>query len=130
MPVFELHAGPALGLGDEADLDLAGLVGIALHLPARADVPAEDDPVRRLVGQHAGPTALAAVDAAVDDVAAHTWLEHGLGDVGAEDVVLARLETAKALGERRERPLDRRLHDDVVADRRCCWCGHESSSSV
>jgi hypothetical protein len=86
--------------------------------------------VRRLVGEDARPSALAAVDAAIVDVAALARLEVRLGDLDAEQVVLARLERAKALREDRERALERRLDEDLVADgRRFCWCGHETSSS-
>ena len=62
------------------DLDLAGVVRVGLDLPLRADVPAEHHPVRRLVGEDPRPAALAAVGAAVVDVAADPRLEHGLGD--------------------------------------------------
>ena len=53
-------------------------------------------------------------------------LEDGLGDLDAEHVVLARLEAAEVLGEDRERPLDRRLDDDLVADGVALlrWCAH------
>ena len=72
--------GALRSLGHEADVDLARLVVIGLDLPLRADVPAERGPVGRLVHEHAGPAALAAVDAAVVDVAADARLEDGLGD--------------------------------------------------
>ena len=88
VPVLELDPGPVGRLGDEPDLDLAGPVGIRLDLPLEGDVPREDDPVRRLVGQHPRPPALAAVGVEVDDVAALPGLEHHLGEVGLEDVVL------------------------------------------
>jgi hypothetical protein len=129
--VLELDPGAVGALGAEPHLDLAGLLRVALDLPLRADVPAEDDPVGRLVGQDPRPAAFAAVDAAVDDVPALVRLEHGLGDVYAEHVVLARLEAAEAVGEDRERALDRRLDHDLVADGGClCWCGHGSSCST
>src|SRR5204863_7947232 len=63
--MLELYASPIRRLLDEAHLHLARALGIALNLPRRADVPREDDPLRRLVGEHARPLALAAVDAAV-----------------------------------------------------------------
>jgi hypothetical protein len=86
------------------------------------------DPIGRLVGQHARPAALAAVDAAVVDVAARARLEHGLGDVDAEHVVLARLDPVEVLREHAERALDRRLHDELVAHRGVLRVhGHETS---
>jgi hypothetical protein len=47
-------------------------------------------------------------------VAAGAWLEDRLGDVGAQQVVLASLEAAEAVGEDRERALDRRFDEDFV----------------
>jgi hypothetical protein len=118
-------------LGAEAHLDLAGAVRVGFDLPLRADVPADDDPVRWLIGEHPRPAALAPVDAAVEDMAPDAGLEDGLGDVDSEHVVLARLERAEIVREDRERALDRRLDDDLVADgRRCCWRGHQTSSSA
>jgi MFS family permease len=110
--VLELHARALRCLGYEPHLDLARPLVVGLDLPLLIQVPAEDDPVRRLVGEHARPAALAAVDATVDDMAADTRLEHGLGELDSEDVVLGRLEPAEVLGEDREGPLDRRLDDD------------------
>jgi hypothetical protein len=68
--VLELDAGAFGRLRGEADFDLAGLLGVGLDLPLGADVPAEHEPVGRLIGEHPDPVALAAVDAAVVDVAA------------------------------------------------------------
>src|SRR5450755_4532364 len=79
--VLQLQAGAFRGLGDEPDLDLAGPLRISLDLPLRADVPAEDDPIRWLVGEDARPTALAAVNPAVVDVPTSTRLEDSLGDL-------------------------------------------------
>src|SRR5262249_27563139 len=62
--VLQLDPGAGRGLGDEPDLDLAGVVRVGLDLPLRADVPAEHHPVRWFVGQDPRPAALAAVDAA------------------------------------------------------------------
>src|SRR5579871_5957231 len=61
VPVLQRDAGGVRALGGEGDLDLARLREIGLDLPGGSDVPAEHDPVRRLVGQHAGPAALTAV---------------------------------------------------------------------
>src|SRR5215813_3459940 len=77
--VGEHHPGAGGLLGGEGDLDLAGLGRVGLQLPAQVDVPAEADPVRRVVGEHPGPAALAAVGAPVDDVTAGARLEHHLG---------------------------------------------------
>src|SRR5689334_20669761 len=68
--VLELDARALRRLGDEPDLDLAGVVGVGDELPVRADVPAEDDALVGLVGQDPRPPALAAVLADVVDVAA------------------------------------------------------------
>ena len=106
----------------------AGL-GIGHELPVRADVPAEHDAVGRLVLQHAGPAALAAVDAAIVDVTACARLEDRLGDVCAEQVVLARLDAVELVDEDRERPLERRVDGDRGLERRRrCLHAHESSS--
>src|SRR2546423_15327735 len=66
--VLELDARAIGRLADEAHLDLARLLEIGLELPLRVDVPADDEPVGRLVDEHARPAALAAGDAAVVDV--------------------------------------------------------------
>src|ERR1700704_2158405 len=63
--VLKLDAGPAGGFGHEAHFHLAGLPGICLDLPLGADVPADHDAGGWLIGQHARPMTLAAVDAAV-----------------------------------------------------------------
>src|SRR5262245_40330346 len=112
MPVFELDAGPIGRLGDEADLDLAGSLGIRLDLPLRADIPTDHDSFRRLVDEDARPTALAAIDAAVIDMAADARLEHRLGDVDAEQVVLAWFDAIELVRECSECPLDWCVHND------------------
>jgi hypothetical protein len=96
--------------------EIVATVGIGLDLPLGADAPAEHDAVGWLEGEHAGQAALAAIDAAVVDVAAHVGLEDGPGDVDREHVVLGRLEAAEAIGEDREGPLDRRFDDDRAPD--------------
>src|SRR5262249_59721425 len=68
--VLDLYPGALRGFGGEADLPFAGLHEVGLDPPVRADVPAEQDAVRRVVGKHAGPSAFAAVDAAVVERAA------------------------------------------------------------
>src|SRR5437764_12350363 len=113
--VLEHNAGPLRGLGDKADLDLAGPLAVGLDLPLRADVPAEDDPVWRLERQHSRPLALGAVDAAVIHPPADARLEHRLGDLDREHVVLARLDPIEVLGEHAKRSLDRGLDHDRAA---------------
>src|SRR5918992_4770195 len=112
VPVLQLHTRALCRLGDEAHLDFARLLEIGLDLPVRADVPADHDPMWRFIGEHPRPAALAAVDAAVVDMAALARFEDRLGDLDREQVVLGRLEATELLGEHRERPLDRGLDDD------------------
>src|SRR3954465_11722061 len=81
MAVLELDARSPRRLGHEAYFDFTRLLQVRLDLPLRADVPAEHDALRRLVGQHPRPATLAAVDTAVEDAATHPRLEHGLGDL-------------------------------------------------
>ena len=57
--MLELHPRPVGALGDEPQLDLARPLVVGLDLPFEADVPAEDDPVRRLVDEHPRPRAFA-----------------------------------------------------------------------
>jgi hypothetical protein len=114
--VLELDARPLRRLGEEAHLDLARLLEVGLELPLWADVPADHDPMRRLVGEHARPAALAPVHAPVLEVAADARLEHGLRDLDREQVVLGRLE----VGEDRERPLEWRVGaGNPIGDRIC-----------
>jgi len=98
MTMFELQAGAPRGLGDKQHLDLAGVVRVSFDPPFRADVPAEHDPIRWLVGEDARPPAFGAIDCAVVDVPADPRLEHGLGNLYPEQVVLRRLEVAEPLG--------------------------------
>src|ERR1700737_2246422 len=87
--VLDLDPGPFGSLGHEPYLPLADLGRVGLDLPVRADVPTEHHTAGRLVHQDVRPTALAAVDAAVIKVPADTGFEHGLGDLGAEQVVFS-----------------------------------------
>src|SRR6185436_4120913 len=84
MTVLQLDAGALVVLGDEPHLDLAALARVGLDLPVGRDVPAEDDAVGRLVGEHGRPLALAAVGAPVVDAASDPGLEHRLLDVDPE----------------------------------------------
>src|SRR5581483_11677700 len=63
--MLELDARALRRLGDEADLPLALPLRVALQLPAGTDVPAHQDARGRLEGEHARPSALAPVHAAV-----------------------------------------------------------------
>src|ERR1700743_660961 len=98
MAMLHLDPGASLALGDEADLHLAGPVGIGLYLPARADFPREDQSCRRLVGEHAAPPALAAVG----DEAPDLRFKDRLGNVDPQHVVLARLDVVEPLAEHPE----------------------------
>ena len=116
--VLQIDAGPVRFERREADLDLAGVGGLLVELPLRADVPGEHDPVRRLDGEHRTPRALGAVDASIVRSAADPRFEHRLGDLDVEQVVLARLDRIEVLREDLEgaRPGDRDL--DRELDRR------------
>src|SRR5580693_3522063 len=57
--VLELETGPFGCFCNEADLDLAGVALVGLELPLRAYVPTEDDTSGWLIGEDAGPSALA-----------------------------------------------------------------------
>ena len=100
--MLELQARPFRRLGDEADLDLAGVVLVRLELPLGADVPAEDDPFGWFVREDTGPPAFASIGGAVVDVTTDLRLEPGFADLGAEEVVLGRLEVAESFDERGE----------------------------
>src|ERR1700680_398905 len=126
--VLQLQSGARRRLGDEADLDLAGVVRLGLDLPLRADVPAEHHTVWWFVDENACPPALASIDAPVIDVAANPRLEGGLGDRRSEQIVLWRFEVAEPLGKYAEGPLDRRLNDDLRADHGGLCLGHDLSS--
>ncbi len=57
--------------------------------------------------------AFAAIDAAVKDVATDSWLEHRLGNLHAEEIVLWRIwETARSLREDLEGAFSWRLDYD------------------
>src|SRR6516164_7405395 len=116
MTVLEFQARPLRSLSDETNLDLAGVARVGLELPLRADVPAEDDSTRWLIGEDASPAAFAPVGGAVVDMAADPRLESGLGDLCTEQIVLGRFEVPEALDECGEGTLDRRVDDDLATD--------------
>jgi hypothetical protein len=126
--VLELDTGAPRSLGDEAHLDLAGLVEIGLDLPLGTDVPAEHDAVWRLDGEHARPVTFAAINSAIVDASADTRFQYGLFDLDGEHVVLAGLDAVELLGEDAERELDWCVDDDRGPHRRIGNLGaHESS---
>jgi hypothetical protein len=88
--VLKLHPCPAGGLRNEPDLYLTRLLGVGLDAPLEVDIPRERDPLRRVVRQHPGPTALAAVDPDVVDVAAHPGLDDHFGQLALQDVMVGR----------------------------------------
>src|SRR5262249_24562332 len=104
--VLELDPGLPVELFAEGDFELAGAGQVGVvdpRVPLGGDLPGDDDPARRVAGQHGAPLALAAVDAAFVVAAADPRLEHGLGHLGGADVV-AGPPAVVSLGEQRERP--------------------------
>src|SRR5580693_10658530 len=77
--VLQLDPGAVRSLGHEPDLDLAGQLRVGRHLPIGADVPAEDHPGGRLVGEDSRPAAFAAVSGPVVDMPADMRLKDCLG---------------------------------------------------
>ena len=126
--VLQFHPRPGRRLGVEPHLDLTGLRRVGLDSPPGADIPAEHDPVWRVESQDPRPSAFSAVRCPVNDVAANTVLEHRLGYRRPEHVVLWRLEIAEPIGEHGESTLDRRVDDDLLADRHCFGLAHNFSS--
>src|SRR4029453_356257 len=116
--VLQLYPRALRRLDEEPHFDLASEIGVGLDLPPRADVPTEDDAVRRLERKDARPSTLAPVDRTIVDVAPDSRLEHGLGNCSLEQVVLAWLEIAEAFGEYLERFADRRVHQDLTTNGR------------
>ena len=90
-----------------------------LDLPSRTDVPTDHHAVRRLVGEHTRPPALAAVHAPVVDVSADVRFEHRLLDWYAEQVVILRLDAVEPLGKDPKCSGDRCIDNDLQFDR-CC----------
>src|SRR6516164_8224218 len=109
--VLELHPGSGGAIGHEADLHFAGPLRVGLELPLRTDVPADHHPAGRLVDEHPGPPALTAVDTTVVHGAALTRLKDRLGQLRLQDVMFRWPPAADAIGEDRERPLDRSVDD-------------------
>src|SRR5205823_12880236 len=108
--VLELDAGRRRPLCHEANLDLARPRLVGVVLPARPEVPAEDDALGRLPLDHAAPLAFGAVGGALVPASARAGLDHHLLRRLLADVV--RIEQppgGHALGEDREGALLRRL---------------------
>src|SRR5262249_26445547 len=102
MAVLNLDPRALRGLDDEPYFPFARFPRVVLDLPLRADVPAQQHPGGRLIGQHPRPAAYAPVNPAVIEKAADLRLEHGLGDRDLEQVVLGGLEAAEVFGEHLE----------------------------
>src|SRR3954467_7564861 len=60
--VLDLDPRTLRGFGDEPYLPLARFQRVVLDLPLRADVPAQQQPVGRVVGEHPRPAAHAPVN--------------------------------------------------------------------
>ena len=77
--------------------------------------------------EHPRPATFGTVDGVVGDVAADARLKRRLRDPRPAQIVFGRPEVAKAFREDGERPIDRRVHDDLVTDdgrvgcRRLAW---------
>src|SRR6266545_2302044 len=97
--VLDLNPRALRGFGDEPYFPLAGFQRVVLDLPSRADVPAQQQPAGRLIGEHPRPAANAPVNPAVIQEAADLRLEHRLGDIDLEHVVFGGFEPAEVLSE-------------------------------
>src|SRR4051794_30816938 len=128
--MLELDARPLRALGNEPHFDLTGTLRIGLELPSQVDVPTDHETVRGLIEEHASPATLAAVDAAVIDMAAFTWLEHHFGQLTAQEVMVGRPPRPDAVGEDRECSIDRSVDGDRRLDGRAGDLGAHCSSSV
>jgi hypothetical protein len=85
--------------------------------------------MRRFVGQDTRPSTLASIDTAVIHMAADARLEHRLGDLDPEHVVLAWFDAIEFVGERSERPLDWCVNCSVYC-RRACFSATGASLAV
>ena len=130
MAVLEFEACPFRGLGDKSDLDLARIALVCFELPLRTDVPTEHDPIGGFVGEDPGPSALGPIGGTVVDVAADLRLESRFGDVGAEQVVLWRLEFTEAIDKSGKGISDGCVHHDLAADNGVSGHGPSSLSVI
>ena len=128
--VREHHVRHVWTVGGEGDFDLAGLARVGFDLPVQVDVPAEAHKVRRFIGEHSRPSALAAVRGAVDDVAADVRFEDHLGQFALEDVMVRVPPRPDALREDAEGMRDGRGHVHLGRHRRRCELSCHSSSLV
>src|SRR6478735_10240051 len=115
-PMLQLDPCPGRTVGDEPDLDLAGVGRVALQLPSRPDVPAEQQVIGRFEGEHPGPPADLTVRATVVDVTSDARLEDRLRDRHGQQVVIVRLDVVEPGDEHVECRLDRRIDRHCLAD--------------
>src|SRR6185437_3159069 len=130
MAVLELDSSTARTQFGKPNLDLAGACWVCFQLPLRADVPAEEESVRGLEGEHSGPAALGAIHASVVDVAACVGLEYRLLDLDIKQVMVPRLDPIKILSEDAESALDRYLDHGLSCDRGRLRCDCHCRSSI
>ena len=108
--VLQLHPGVRAAVGAEAHLDLARLRWVWNRLAVRPDLPREDEPVRRLPGQHTAPVALEALGAALEAAPADPRLDRDRVQAFLRPRVFPRPPSLEALRERHERALGRARH--------------------
>jgi drug/metabolite transporter (DMT)-like permease len=129
-PVFQLDRGLPGAVRGEPDLDLAGVGRIGVVLPLAVDLPRDDQPVRRVPGQHPAPVAFAAVIAPLVPPAPFAWFQDGVRHLGLADVVVPRPPGAERAREDVERPFYGHVERDLPADvRNRCWSAHQCSCS-
>src|SRR6185437_13694261 len=90
----------------EGHLHFAGAFGVGLDLPARRDVPCEEQTVRGLEREHTAPIAGGSVDTTVVDAAARARLEDRLRNLLAQEVVLPGFDAIELAGEHVEGSID------------------------
>src|SRR5262245_37857508 len=83
-PMLDLDPGRLVGERDEADLDLGRLLGRPLEMPA------VDEPLRRLPDLNTAPVPLEPIPGALEDPAADAALEHDLKPADAGVRVVGR----------------------------------------
>src|ERR1700736_5297823 len=88
--VFQVDLGPFGSVRREPHLDLAGVLGIGVVPPLAVDLPGDDQPVRRIPGQHPTPVALAAVHPSFVPPSTFVRLQDGLSHFHPADVELSR----------------------------------------
>ena len=100
--MFEIDPGSSVGFGGEGDLDFAALRYVGFELPNRADLPGEDEALRRLPFGNGAPGAVITIFlltlTAASDMAFDDRLRHGRFAY----VVTARPPTVEAFGKNPE----------------------------